>query len=157
MSPGKLCFETWAGWKMNPWAESRWCCPWKAADPSGIDILQICPSPGGPEGKYGSSADGHKDWAQLAAKGHASARERRRFDIKTHKRWQSLIKCDFILLSEFTFSPNGCPSLFRTTFWSFPVFLSAERMTLLFVSDQKTRSLKTTTEKGFGVSANWRI
>lgn len=56
-----------------------------------------------------------------------------------------------------TFSPNGCPGLFSRTFWFLPVFLSAERMVLLLVSDQKTRSLKTATEKGLGVSANWRI
>lgn len=56
-----------------------------------------------------------------------------------------------------TLSPNGCPGLFRRTFWSFPELLSAERMVLLFVSDQKTLSLKTATENGLGVSANWRI
>ena len=59
--------------------------------------------------------------------------------------------------TQLTFSPKGCPGLFRRTFWSLPVFLSAERMVLLFVSDQKSLSLKTATEKGFGVSANCRI
>lgn len=56
-----------------------------------------------------------------------------------------------------TFRPNGCPGLFSRTFWFLPVFLSAERMVLLLVSDQKTLSLKTATEKGLGVSASWRI